>query len=375
MEPSGNPAGFFRSWKKVRGAGRSVSRSEHQPQEGPLRKSLVLISTLILLVCSTSAFAQIRGMGRQAGVVTDAATAKPVVGATVTLTPAKTSTIPIIVKTDKGGRWNAVGMTTGGWNIEITADGYVSKKTGADIDEYHIGQLIQTKLDPAPKPVEAPPPVEVVKPTPLVPKEAIDAIKEAQDLLRATDNVQDNAKKAVADLEKALPMIPTNKPEIAPVRVQVQEVLAQAYYKAGDLKNAIATLEKLNVADPFSTPDANQTPRQILLANLYLENGQLDEAKALLAKLPANAITDANVYTNMGIIALNKKKPADAEGYFTKAIALDPKMADAYFYRGLSFMHQNKKKAAKADFEQVVVLAPADAQTSKDAKQYIAGLK
>ena len=338
-----------------------------------MRKSLVLISTLILLVCSASAFAQMRGLGRQSGVVKDSATGKPIANATVTMTPAKSSTVPIVVKTNKNGQWTAVGLTNGGWNILIEAEGYAPKQTGAEISEVQMGQLVQTQLDPVAPKQEAPPPE--VKTTPLVPKEAIDAIKEAQDLLRATDNVQDNAKKAVADLEKALPMIPTDKPEITAVRVQVQEVLAQAYYKAGDLKNAIATLEKLNVADPFSTPDANQTPRQILLANLYLENGQLDEAKALIAKLPPNAITDANVYTNMGILALNKKKPADAEGFFTKAIALDPKMADAYFYRGLSFMHQNKKKEAKADFEQVIALAPADAQTSKDAKQYIAGLK
>jgi tetratricopeptide (TPR) repeat protein len=343
-------------------------------QEGPLRKSLVLISTLILLVCSTSAFAQLRGKGRQQGTVADKATGKPIANATVTLTLENGNTAPIVVKTDKSGHWAAIGLTSGTWDIDIAADGYDTVKGSAPVSELTLNPQIHTTLVASAVKQEAPPAAEV-KTTPLVPKEAIDAIKEAQDLLRATDNVQDNAKKAVADLEKALPMIPTDKPEISAVRVQVQEVLAQAYYKAGDLKNAIATLEKLNVADPFSTPDANQTPRQILLANLYLENGQLDEAKALIAKLPANAITDANVYTNMGILALNKKKPVDAEGFFTKAIALDPKMADAYFYRGLSFMHQNKKKEAKADFEQVIVLAPADAQTSKDAKQYIAGLK
>ena len=179
----------------------------------------------------------------------------------------------------------------------------------------------------------------------------------------------------MADFEKALPMIPTDKPEIAAVRVQVQEVMAQAYYKAGDVKGAIATLEKLNIVDPFSTPDANQTPRQILLANLYLENGQLDQAKALVEKLPAGAITDANIYVNMGILLLNKKKPADAVGYFTKAVDLDPKMADAYFYRGLALMHENKKKEAKADFEKALAVAPADWPSAGDAKQYIAGLK
>lgn len=340
-----------------------------------MRKSLVVISTLLLLVVSMSAFAQMRGQGRQQGVVKDKATGKPVQGAKVTLTPAKSSTIPIVVKTDKNGHWTAVGMTNGGWNVLIEADGYQARQTGAEISEVQMGQQITTELEPlAPQPAET---ANVsVKSSPLVPQEAIDAIKEAQELLKSTDNVQDNAKKAAADLEKALPMIPTDKPEIAPVRVQVQEVLAQAYYKAGDLKNAIATLEKLNVVDPFAAaPDANHVPRQILLANLYLENHQLDEAKALVAKLPDTAITDPNVYINMAILLINDKKPGDAEPYLTRAITLDAKMADAYYYRGLALMQQKKTKEAKADFEQVVALAPADSPSAKDAKTLLAGIK
>ena len=102
-----------------------------------------------------------------------------------------------MVKTNKNGQWTAVGLTNGGWNILIEAEGYAPKQTGAEISEVQMGQLVQTQLDPVAPKQEAPPPAEV-KTTPLVPKEAIDAIKEAQDLLRATDNVQDNAKKAVA---------------------------------------------------------------------------------------------------------------------------------------------------------------------------------
>jgi tetratricopeptide (TPR) repeat protein len=338
-----------------------------------LRKSLVIISTLVLLVLSTSAFAQLRGKGRQQGTVTDKATGKPVAGAVVTLTLEGGNTAPIVVKTDKNGHWAAIGLTSGTWDIDIAADGYEALKGKAPVSELTMNPQIQSGLVAVVK--QAVVPASEIKPTPLVPQEAIDAIKEGQELLKSTDNVKENAKKAVADFEKAIPLIPTDKPEIAAVRVQIQEVLAQAYYKAGDLKNAIATLEKLNVSDPFSTPDANQTPRQILLANLYLENGQLDEAKTLIAKLPATAITDPNVYVNMGILLLNKKKPADAQTYFTKAVDLDPKMADAYFYRGLSLMHQNKKKEAKADFEQSLAVAPPDWPSAADAKQYIAGLK
>ena len=341
-----------------------------------MRKSLAIISTIILLVFATSAFAQIRGKARQQGVITDKETGKPVVGATVTLSLSSSNTEPIVVKTDKGGHWTAVGMTNGVYNVDVTADGYNPAKGTVQVNEVQMGPLIQTKLVPAPKVEQTTVPMNV-KPTPLVPQEAIDAIKEGQELLKATDNVKENAAKAAADFERALPMIPTDKPEIASVRIQVQEVLAQAYYKAGNLKSAIATLEKLNVVDPFAatTTDANQVPRQILLANLYLENHQLDEAKQLIEKLPESAVTDANVYINMGILFLNNKKPGDAETYLTKAVKLDPKSFDAFYYRGLALAQQKKNKEAKADFEQVLQLAPPDSAEAKDAKTLIAGLK
>jgi tetratricopeptide (TPR) repeat protein len=141
------------------------------------------------------------------------------------------------------------------------------------------------------------------------------------------------------------------------------------------LKNAIATLEKLDTTDPATAPmDAAHTTRDVLLANLYLENGQLEQGRTLLEKLPPTAITDATAYINIGILFLNKKDPATAIVYFNKAIAMNPRQAESYYYRGLTEVQMNKHAAAKADFQQVLALAP-DSPEAKDAKQMLAGLK
>jgi tetratricopeptide (TPR) repeat protein len=329
-----------------------------------MRKFITITTTLLLaLIVATGAFAQVRGRGRIQGNVFDKATGKPIADATVTVSGS--STEPIVVKTDSKGHWAALGMTSGSWNVDIVAAGYQTTRGTVAISELQQIPPIKTELAAEVKQEAA----AAVQSSPLVPQAAIDAIKEGQELMAAS-----KFKEAIADFEKALPQIPTDKPQVATVRVQLQEVMAQAYYKAGDLKNAIATLERLNAADPWTTPDANQTARQVLLANLYLENSQLDDAKALVAKLPAGAVADPAVYTNMGIVALNKKKPADAESYFTKAIDLDPKSADAYYYRGLAKMQQKHDKDAKADFQQVLTLSP-DSPEAKDAKTLIAGIK
>jgi tetratricopeptide (TPR) repeat protein len=333
------------------------------------------------LALAITATAQVRGTGRLGGQVLDKATSKPIANATVTVSLPNGSTQPIVTNTDKNGRWSALGLTNGLWNIDIAAPGYQTSRGTANISEIQRLPPIKTELAPEVKQEAA-----AVAASPLIPKEGVEAIDEAQALLKvkagdvlstgataSPTDVKMNAAKAAADLEKALPMIPADNDKVKTTRIQVQEVMAQAYYKAGDLPHAISTLEKLNASDPWSTPDANQSQRQILLANLYLEGGHLDQAKALLDKLPPSTITDPTIYTNVGILFLNKKNPTDAVTYFTKAIDLDPKREESYYYRGLAHAQLKHTADARADFQQVLTLAP-DSSDAKDAKIMLDGL-
>ena len=363
-----------------------------------MRRFFVTTSAVLLLLVASVANAQMRGTGRLQGNVYDKATGKPIAGATVTVALPSGNTQPIVVKTDSRGHWAALGMTPGQWNIDIAASGYTTTRGTANISEISQTPAIKTELEPAV--VQQAPPEANVPTVPSVPKEAVDAIKEGEQLLKAkpgdvitttqvdatgastsvqhtvtADELKDNAKHAVADFEKALPQIPEDTPALKDVKNQVLYILSQAYYRAGDVKNAIATMEKLDVADPAgATPDAAHTTREILLANLYLENGQLEQGRELLDKLPTTAISDPTAYLNIGILFLNKKNPSDAATYFTKGISLDPKRAEGYYYRGLAEIQMKKNAEAKADLQQVVALAP-DSSEAKDAKQLLASLK
>lgn len=363
-----------------------------------MRRLTAITSAVMLLVFALAAQAQVRGLGRLQGNVTDKNSGKPIAGATITIALPNGKTAPISTKTDSRGHWSAIGMTSGQWNIDISAAGYVTSRGTASVSEAGgMTPAINTALEPqaAPQPAET-----QVQTAPSVPLEAVNLIKEGQQLLNAkagdvitvaqTDTtgattsvshtvaeseLKDNAKKAVADLQKALPQVPDTTPELKEVRNQIMQVMAQAYYRAGDTPNAIATLQQLDQTDPMgATPDQAHMTREVLLANLYLENGQLDQGRALLDKLPAGAISDPTAYINIGILFLNKKNPSDAAMYFTKAVSMDPKRADTYYYRGLAEVQMKKNKEAKADFEQVLALAP-DSSEAKDAKQLLASLK
>lgn len=349
-----------------------------------MRRFMTISATLLVAIfIATAATAQVRGRGRLQGMVTDKNTGAPVAGATVTVAIAAGNTEPIITKTDARGHWSALGLVSGQWNIDIVAPGYQTTRGSASVSEMQQLPMIQTKLPPEEK--QEAPAAAAIAPSPVIPKEAADAIDDGQTLMKVREGdvvpatsttashtitaseVRENAKKATADFEKALPMVPTDKPETKTIHDQLLQVMAQAYYRAGDLKNAVAMLQQYTVAEP------SNVPAQVLLVNLYLENGQLDEGRQMIEKLPAGAITDPTAYVNVGILFFNKKNPVDAITYFSKAIQMNPKAADGYYYRGLAEAQLKKTAEARADFNQVITLSP-DSPEAKDSKAMLDSL-
>jgi Tfp pilus assembly protein PilF len=310
------------------------------------------IIAVVLLVTAGSAFAQVRGKARLQGIVTDAATSKPVEGATVTISPGDGDTQPIVVKTNAKGRWSALGLTNGAWNVDIAAKGFTTSRGSVNVSEFQPMPPIATKMQPEAPKAEEP---AAVATSPGVPQEVIDAVNHGQELMAA-----EKYKEAVVEFEKALPALPDN--------MSLKQVAAQAYYKAGDLKNAIAMLETVT-----ASPQSNNGV-VLLLTNLYLENSQLDEAKARLATLPADAVSDPTVYVNIGILFLNKNNPAEAVTYLTSAVDMDMTRPESFYYRGLAYLQQKKTNEAKADFEKVLSLSP-DSPEGRDAKQLIDSMK
>jgi tetratricopeptide (TPR) repeat protein len=317
-----------------------------------MRRLITGFMIAALALVAGEAMGQVRGKARLQGNVTDKATGKPIKDAKVTIAISDGSTTPIVTKTNDKGRWSALGLVTGSWNIDIEAAGYETSRGAVSVSEVSMVPPIKTELAAA---APAEPEQAAVPATPGVPQEVVDAIKHGQELLAAG-----NAKEAIPEFEKGMAGLPDN--------MQLKQVLAQAYYKDGQLPKAIALLETVTAAEPANTAVA------LVLTNIYLENGQLDEGKARLAALPAGAVTDPTVYVNIGILFLNKNNPAEAVTYFTKATELDGTRHEAFYYRGLAELQQKKMKEAKADFEKVLALAP-DSSEAKDSKQLIDSLK
>ena len=316
----------------------------------------VLISTGTLIASEDW-----RGNNRLAGTVVDKATGKPVAGAKLKLRVQKGSQGGPDITGDNNGRWAVLGLASGGWNIDVEAPGYELRQIGpVQVTEGARVAPIRVELDaqaaPQPQPAAAEPAHEEVKIGGVsVTPEVAAAVESGNKLMN-----DGKFKEAVTEYEKAYPVLSSN--------IGLKFALARAYYGAGERKKAIVLLDEAYKADPAN----GQTG--ILLANMLIEDGQAERGKAIIEKLPAGAITDPNTLNNIGIAAMNKKQPAAAVEYFNKAIAMDEKRYEGYYYRGLAYIQMGKAKQAKPDLEKVIAIAP-DSPEAKDAREYLKSIK
>jgi thioredoxin-like negative regulator of GroEL len=326
-----------------------------------MKKTLAIAASIVFLAVGLFAAEDWHGTNRISGFIVDKDTGKPVANAKLTLRVQKGGKGGPDVTADASGKWSVLGLTSGQWAIDVDAPGYVTRRTGANIQEGERKPPLKIEMEPA---VVAPSdtgaaPGEVAKEEikiggQAVSKDIAEAVESGNAALGAK-----NYKEAIADYEKASAALPAFMP--------IKLALARAYYGDNQVKKAIAQMDEVVKADPTNAQSAS------LLANMLFEDGQTDRAKELLDKLPPEAM-DINTLLNAGIALMNKKQPAAAEAYFARAVSKEPQSHLGYYYRGLAYIQQNKPKEAKPDLLKVVELAP-DSPEAKDAKEYLKSIK
>jgi predicted Zn-dependent protease len=181
-------------------------------------------------------------------------------------------------------------------------------------------------------------------------------MQEAADLMNAKQYVQARA---------IYEGLASEHPEVK----QFKPLIARAYYGEGNKEKAIALLRESVAAEP------ENVEVKMLLGNLLLETGKADDARTLLASVDDTKVADPLIYVNIGIGMINEGKHADALPWFEKAIARFPAHADAYYYRGISFLATGKQAEAKADLLKFVGMAKPDAPELPIAKKILETIK
>lgn len=119
-------------------------------------------------------------------------------------------------------------------------------------------------------------------------------------------------------------------------RGEIYKNIALILVQQGKTDEAKQALAEAKTANP------DDTSIMLTEANLYLELNDHATYKKLAAELLAKNPNDADLVYNMGVIA-SKTNPAEAEGYYKKAIEIDPKYTNAYLNLAIIKLDADKK--------------------------------
>ncbi len=299
-----------------------------------------------------------KGVARIQGVVVDAQ-GKAIKGAKVHLKSVRMDGAgPKPIVTDDRGKWAALGLASGKWNVDVEAEGFLPRATSVELSELTRIPPMKIELEaaPPPAPKEEPAAVESIQVGGVeVTPEIAQALEAANGFMK-----EQKWKEAAAEYEKAVAVLSTN--------MSLKFALSRAYYGAGEIDKAINQLQAVYAADSGNMTAAT------LLTDMLLEKGRIDEAKKILAALPPGALSDPNTIINLGIRFMNQNKGEEALKYFNDAVGVAPDLAAAYYYRAVASLSLKKMADAKKDLNKVIEMAP-DSPEAKDAKELLAQMK
>jgi len=335
------------------------------------------------------------GHGRVEGTVKDAQ-GNPIENATVTmrLQQGGTTSGPDL-KTNKKGHWAILGIVGGTWNVDISAPGYQTKQVQYPLKEFDRNPNMDIVLEPEVQ--KQAPKEEISVGGKKISKETADALdkgntawndalkaQETKDACRAATAPDKSSAEAIGQCEKDAEAVrkakfaeATGLYERSLTELSDNTALMTKLEMAGYLTQNYDQAEKY--AKMITGKEPGNTTSWMMIAELELQKGNLAEAKAAIANVPAEKITDPMVFLNMGVICYNKNQPGEAEQYFSKAIEKKDDLSEAYYYRGLARYQAAgsikdkqaavaKRNEAKADFQKYMQIDPngKDAETVKE---------
>lgn len=232
------------------------------------------------------------------------------------------------LRTDGKGRWAILGLTGGNWTVELRADGFTTRQLTVTVSEQSRIPPLETRLDAAQGPSPA----------------VLAALDKAESAYR--DGRYAEARR---EYETLLAL----RPDLAP---RIHQQIGFSLVREKDPAGALEHLQLALAAEP------GNIPLRAAAVQAAFEAARPERGRELLAGLAPDGVTDADIAYNFGINLLNANATREALPWFTRSLALDPKSPDAYYRRALALLQLGESAACRADFEQVVALAPGTPQ-------------
>jgi len=312
-----------------------------------LRRKIVLVAAVVFLLHAPASRAQEwrGGTARVEGTV-KSERGDPLEGAKVSLRWGRSSHGGPDLTTDKKGHWAILGIVGGPWDVDFEAPGYQTRKISISLSETARNPNVEIQLEPEVKQA-ARAREEILVGGKKISKDAAAAIDAGNAALEKKDYAT-----ARENYLRALPELPDNTALLMGI--------ALAFEADNKPDEALDYTRRVIEKEP------ENLNARLTIAGIELERGHLDAAKEALSGIPEEKIT-GSMYLNMGILMFNKSNLPMAEDYFSKAIAKQADVADAYYFRGLTRTQGKRAAEARADFLKYLELDPSgkDAGTVK----------
>lgn len=291
-------------------------------------KKLSLIAVLSLLTAAMLMSQAITGKGKLKGIVFDEKTGQPLEGVTVKLYSLRAqSFLTPHPRTDGEGRWKALFLRGGAWNIDFEKTGYETKKISYRVDE-----------------------------TPGAKQPDIEVKLAKVEGIALTDNIVSEldkgnvlfADKKYAEAKAAYEEILRKYPDV----FIIYKNIGNCYFALEDYDKAVEYYQKLIEKQP------NSAEVMTLIGNSYVNANKPDKAMEWYQKIPFEEIKDIDTLYNIGACLTNSNKNDLAIKYFQRSVEVAPDFADGYYQLGMTHTALNQIPEALEALKKFIELAP-----------------
>jgi tetratricopeptide (TPR) repeat protein len=292
-----------------------------------MKKGLI-IATLTILLAFGLAAQSVSGKGKLKGVVLDEKTGQPIEGVTVKLFSIKGQAYFLpSPKTDSEGKWKALFLRGGAWNIDFEKAGYETKKISTRVDDLPGAKQVDIEIK----------------------------MTKIEGLVLTAD--------IVADLEKGNQLFADKKYNEAILAYQkilqdnpdvfiISKNIGNCYFAMEKYDQAIENYQKVLDKQP------NSAEVMTLIGNSYTNAKNLEKAMEWYQKIPFDQIKDTDTLYNIGACLTNSNKNDLALKYYKRAVEVDPEFADGYYQLGMTYTALNQIPEALEALKKFMELAP-----------------
>jgi tetratricopeptide (TPR) repeat protein len=292
-----------------------------------MKKVFIIVALAVLLAVSLSSQG-VDGKGKIKGTVLDEKNGQPLEGVTVKLYSVKGQAYFLPApKTNEEGKWKALYIRGGTWNLDFDKTGYETKKIS-----YTVNLTAGAKQ----------PDIEIKL-------RKIEGIALNEDLIADVEkgNILFNDKKYTDALAIYDGVLKKN-PDV----FIILKNIGNCYFAMEKYDQAVETYLKLFEKEP------NSAEVMTLIGNSYVNAKNMGKAMEWYQKIPIEGITDTTALYNIGVNLINNNKNDLALNYFKKSVELDPEFAAGYYQLGMTYTALNKIPEALAALRKFMELAP-----------------